>query len=233
MTGRRERHVVVTGGTGALGVAVVQTLLEEGAVCHVPWRREEAMQAAPWRDHDRVRLHGPVDLADEDAVVRFYEQVPALQASVHVAGAFAMGALTDTSLDDFRRMHDANAVSCFLCCREAVRRFRATREGAGRLVNVAAKPALVPAGGLVAYTTAKAAVASMTRCLAEELSSEGIWVNAVVPSVIDTPPNREGMPGADHDAWPSPEEIAETVRFLASPDNRVTRGALVPVYGRT
>lgn len=233
MEGLDARHVVVTGGTGALGAAVVGALIERGAVCHVPWYAEAELAGFPYVDHERVFLSGPLDLTDEDSTEAFYRELPSLWASIQIAGGFAMGGLTDTSLADFRRMHDMNTVSAFLCCREAVRRIRTSEGEGGRLVNVAAKPALVPTGGLVAYTTAKAGVASMTRCLAEELGPEGIWVNAVVPSVIDTPPNREGMPDADHDRWPKPDEIARTVVFLASPENRVTRGALVPVYGRS
>jgi NAD(P)-dependent dehydrogenase (short-subunit alcohol dehydrogenase family) len=84
-----------------------------------------------------------------------------------------------------------------------------------------------------AYSASKAAVAALTRSLAEELADSGIWVNAVVPSIIDTTANRAAMPDADHDAWPKPAEIAETIAFLASPQNAVTRGALVPVYGRS
>jgi NAD(P)-dependent dehydrogenase (short-subunit alcohol dehydrogenase family) len=84
-----------------------------------------------------------------------------------------------------------------------------------------------------AYAASKAAVAALTLSLAEELASHGTWVNAVVPSIIDTPANRQAMPGADHGAWPKPDDIAEAIAFLASPQNAVIRGALVPVYGKT
>ncbi len=103
----------------------------------------------------------------------------------------------------------------------------------GRIVNVAAKPALVPTADLVTYAATKAAVAALTQGLAEELAGRRIWVNAVVPSVMDTAANRESMPDADHEAWPKVEEVARTIAFLASPANAVTRGALVPVYGRS
>jgi NAD(P)-dependent dehydrogenase (short-subunit alcohol dehydrogenase family) len=86
--------------------------------------------------------------------------------------------------------------------------------------------------GMAAYTASKAAVAALTVALAEELAKDGILVNAVAPSIIDTPANRHAMPRADHGAWPMPEEVAQTIVFLASPDNKVTRGAVVPVYGR-
>jgi NAD(P)-dependent dehydrogenase (short-subunit alcohol dehydrogenase family) len=123
-----------------------------------------------------------------------------------------------------------NATTCFLCCREAVKKMSGHE---GRIVNVAARPVLVPTGQMTAYSASKAAVAALTLSLAEELSDSSIWVNAIVPSIIDTPDNRTAMPNANFETWPKPEEIAETVVFLASPQNTVTRGALVPVYGRS
>ncbi len=86
---------------------------------------------------------------------------------------------------------------------------------------------------MVAYAASKAAVAALTQALAEELASEGIWVNAIAPSIIDTPANRAAMPTADHDRWPKPAEIAETIAFLAAPENVTTRGAVVSVYGKS
>ena len=105
----------------------------------------------------------------------------------------------------------------------------------GRIVNVAARPALEwrSGAGMIAYTVAKAGVAALTVALAEEVAKDGILVNAVAPSTMNTPANRVAMPKADHDVWPNVEEVAATILFLASPDNRVTRGAIVPVYGKT
>src|SRR5664279_2962376 len=96
-------------------------------------------------------------------------------------------------------------------------------------------PALEPrnGAGMTAYTIAKSGVATLTMALAEEVAKDGILVNAVAPSIMDTPPNRKAMPKADFDKWPKVEEVAATILFLASPDNRVTRGAVVPVYGKS
>ena len=102
----------------------------------------------------------------------------------------------------------------------------------GRIVNVVARPALQPSGGMLAYSTSKAAVASLTQCLADEVRADGILVNAVAPSIMDTPANRQGMPDADFDAWPKVEDVARTMVWLASPANALTTGTLVPVYGR-
>ena len=104
--------------------------------------------------------------------------------------------------------------------------------GGGRIVNVAARAAVAPVPGMAAYLTSKAGVAALTQALAAEVLTEGILVNAVLPSIIDTPANRASMPKADFATWPKPAEIAETIVFLASPENALTSGALVPVYGR-
>ncbi|RMH29697.1 MAG: SDR family NAD(P)-dependent oxidoreductase [Planctomycetota bacterium] len=226
------RAVVVTGGTGALGSAVVGRLLGAGAECWVPVLHERELERFPHTDHERVRLVRGVDLRDESAVEAFFAEPASLWASVHIAGGFSMAPIEDTTLDDWRGLIDMNATTSFLSCRSAVRRMKASGAG-GRIVNVAAKPALVPTGSMAAYAASKAAVASLTVSLAEELAGDGVWVNAVVPSIMDTPANRRAMPDADHDRWPSVDDVAATIAFLASPVNRATRGGLIPVYGRS
>jgi NAD(P)-dependent dehydrogenase (short-subunit alcohol dehydrogenase family) len=225
------RVVVVTGGTGALGAAVVQSVVAQGGRCIIPSHRAAA---APKTDGPgSVEIVPNVDLADEASVQRFYDALPGCWASVHAAGGFAMSAIAKTSLADFLKMFETNTLTAFLCCREAVKKIRAAG-GGGRIVNVASKVALVPAPGMVAYSASKAAVTSLTQSLAEELAAESIWVNAVLPSIMDTPANRASFPpGTDYSRWPSVADVAETITFLASPENRVTRGALVPVYGKS
>ncbi len=230
-----NRHVVVTGGTGALGAAVVEMLIEAGATLHIPAHRGPDPAKFPLANHERVRISAPVDLGDEHAVASFYASLPAAWASVHSAGGFMAAPIVETSLDAFRQMIDTNAVTTFLCCREAVRRMRAIAgpNGGGRIVNVSARPALIPAANLSAYAASKAAVANLTLTLADELAADRIWVNAVLPSTMDTPANRAAMPKADFSKWPKVSEVAATIAFLASPQNQVTRGALVPVYGES
>jgi len=233
--GLNGRVVVVTGGTGALGRAVVARLLSEGARPVVTWRSERELRDFPAAD--RVRLE-KLDLADESAVNGFYRGLGGpggLWASVHLAGGFNMATVENTTAADFLGMFATNTLSCFLCGREAVRAMRAgsgAKGAGGRIVNVAARPALVPAGGMIAYTTSKAAVASVTQCLAEEVKPDGILVNAVAPSVMDTPANRAAMPNADYTTWPKVEQVADAILFLASPANSLTSGTIVPVYGR-
>tara|TARA_B100001750_G_scaffold227101_1_gene220452 strand:- start:4386 stop:5090 length:705 start_codon:yes stop_codon:yes gene_type:complete len=223
--------VIVTGGGGALGLAVCEALLEGGAEVHVPAHGDsDAARLAPWAERG-VRVTAGVDLTDETSVGDFYDGVGAAPwASIHLAGGFVWGPLVGAELADLDRMIAMNLRTTWLCCREAARRMG---DDGGRIVNVAAKPALVPTADLVTYAATKAAVAALTQGLAEELAGRRIWVNAVVPSVMDTAANRESMPDADPEAWPKVEEVARTIVFLASPANAVTRGALVPVYGRS
>jgi NAD(P)-dependent dehydrogenase (short-subunit alcohol dehydrogenase family) len=228
----RDRHVVVTGGTGALGSAVVATLLEQGATCHIPTIDKREVERFPHRRHDRVRLVEVATLSDEAEVARFYAPVPRLWASIHIAGGFAMQPLTETTKAALMAQLEMNLVSCFLCCAAAV---RAMKGAGGRIVNIAARPALEPrsGAGMTAYTASKAGVAALTEALAQEVAADGILVNAVAPSILDTPANRQAMPKADHALWPKVEEVAATILFLASPENKVTRGGVVPVYGRS
>ena len=141
--------------------------------------------------------------------------------------------MTKMGLPDFSLIY-TNLVTCFLCCAAAINAIGGSGQG-GRIVNVAARHALEwrSGAGLVAYTASKAAVAALTMALSEEVVKDGILVNAVAPSIMDTPANRAAMPKADHKAWPKVEEVAATILFLASPDNKVTRGGVVPVYGRS
>jgi NAD(P)-dependent dehydrogenase (short-subunit alcohol dehydrogenase family) len=227
------RHVVVTGGTGALGTAVVGALLERGAHCHVPWIVAAEAEKFRHRGHERLRLLAAADLAAEAAVAAIYADIDPLWASIHLAGGFAMGAIAATDKAALMAQLEMNLVSAFLCCRAAVARMQAA--GGGRIVNVAARPALEPrlGAGMTAYAASKAAVGAFTEALAQEVAGSGILVNAVAPSIIDTAANRRAMPKAEHALWPTPEEIAATILFLASPENRVTRGAIIPVYGKS
>jgi NAD(P)-dependent dehydrogenase (short-subunit alcohol dehydrogenase family) len=176
-------------------------------------------------------------LADDEAVAGLYQAITPLWASIHLAGGFAAGPLRDAAPATLRQQIDMNLVTCLLCCRAALSAM--TRGGAeaggGRIVNVAARAGLEwrSGAGMVAYAASKAAVAALTAALAEEVVKDGILVNAVAPSIMDTPANRRAMPKADYSLWPKVEEVAATILFLASPDNRVTRGAIVPVYGKS
>jgi NAD(P)-dependent dehydrogenase (short-subunit alcohol dehydrogenase family) len=229
----RDRQVVVSGGTGALGGAVVGSLVAAGDFCLVPYFHDGEAERFAHKGHERVRLVGGTDLADEAAVARLYAGVPRLWASIHIAGGFAMAPLVATDKKMLMAQLEMNLASCFLCCRAAVAAMKAS--GGGRIVNIVARQALEPrtGAGMTAYTASKAAVAALTQALAQEVAGDGILVNAIAPSIMDTAQNRKDMPKADVTLWPKVEEVAATILFLASPENRVTRGAVVPVYGKS
>ncbi|MCW5693894.1 MAG: SDR family NAD(P)-dependent oxidoreductase [Pseudolabrys sp.] len=228
-----NKTIVVTGGTGALGAAVVAALIGQGARCILPFRHEAEAQRFAHRDSGNVTLIPAGDLADEAVVAKIYDGLK-LWGSIHIAGGFAMGEIEDTDKAALMAQLDGNLVSCFLCCRAAVKAIRAAGTG-GRIVNVAARPALEPrtGAGMTAYTIAKSGVAALSAALAEEVARDGILVNAVAPSIMDTEANRKAMPKADFAKWPKVEEVAATILHLASPANTVARGGVVPVYGRS
>ena len=196
-------HVVVTGGTGALGRAVIAALRASGAVCHVPNLIAAELADFPFSSDPGVHVARNIDVADEAAVRQFFDGLPPLWASIHLAGGFAMAPIAETSAADFTAQFRMNALSCFLCSAAAVNAFRGRREpgpgGAkgGRIVNVAARPALEPrlGAGMIAYTASKSAVAALSQALGQETVGEEIWVNAVAPSILDTAVNRDADAG--------------------------------------
>ena len=224
------RKVLVTGGTGGLGRAVVEVLLGRGAHVTVPVHDMRELAGCAWPS-GAVDIVPGVDLRDESAVATLFARLEGLWASVHLVGGFTMAPLVSTDAAAFRGMFDLNTLTCFLATREAARTMLATGRG-GRIVTVAARPALSPTGGMIAYAASKAAVVSLTESAAQELRADGVWVNAIAPSIMDTPGNRAGMPDADHASWPRVEEVANAIAFLASPDNALTTGLIMPVYGR-
>ncbi len=227
----KDAHIVVTGGTGALGVAVVKALVDAGAHCHVP-----AIETAVPADRfpkERVSVTTNVDLSNEASVAAFYATLPPLRAAVNIAGGFVWAPIADSPADVLQQQLSMNFISCVLSCRQAVANFRQAGRG-GHIVNLSARPALNPRQGanMTAYTASKAAVAAFTVALAEELKGENISVVALCPSTIDTPVNRADMPQADHATWVKPASIAALIVAQLGMADPVNSGALIPVYGK-
>lgn len=232
MTGAR---MIVSGGSGALGRAVVAALLHDGARVAVPYR-----QAAAW---DALRASHPTDclwgasadLADPTAAGRFVEQAVGwlgrLDGVAALAGAYAgAGPLEQAPESEWEHMLRANLQTTWALARAALPHLL---EHGGSIVTVGSRAVETLRAGAAAYAVSKAGVHALTRALAVENQARGVRVNCVVPGVIDTPENRRAMPRADHSRWPAPEEIARVVLFLLSPASAPVTGALVPVPGRS
>lgn len=219
--------VLVAGGTGYLGNAVVRELIGSGYDVAATWvieRERERLESEP------VELI-EADLFDADQVGAAIAAVSELEAVVNLVGGFSDGPrVHETDPDEFERMLRLNVMPGFLLARAAMPRMM--ERGGGAFVGVSARPALRPFAGAAGYISSKAAVLALVQALDAEYKGEGIRCNAILPSVIDTPANRESMPDADHAKWVPPEQIAKVVRFLVSEDSAPTSGAAVPVYGR-
>ena len=222
-----SRVLAVTGGRGALGQAIVDAALKSGLKVASIDRGEGK---AP---REGVLEVGGVDLTDADqakaAVARVVEGLGALDALINVAGGFVWRTVEDEPLE-FERMHRLNVATAVNASRAALPHLKTSTEG--RIVNVGANGALKAAAGMGAYAAAKSGVHRLTEALAEELKTTSVTVNAVLPSIIDTPANRKDMPDADPSAWVAPADLAAVILFLASPDSRAITGALIPVTGR-
>ena len=224
-----DASVVVSGGTGGLGSAVTATLLEAGWQVVVPYVEEREL--ARVKEHPRLTLI-EADLFDPDAaaavVARANEPLGAL---VNLVGGFASGGrVHETPIEDFERQFRLNLRPAYLLCHTALPRMLAA--GGGSIVCVSTRAALRPFSGAAGYIASKAAVLAFVDALAAEYTNDGVRVNAILPSVIDTPGNRADQPDADHSRWVKPEQIAEVIRFLCSDESVAIGGAHIPVYGR-
>jgi NAD(P)-dependent dehydrogenase (short-subunit alcohol dehydrogenase family) len=226
------RRVVVTGGFGALGREVGRTLAAAGAKLAL-LDRAEAPGGIVEKTGAALAL-GSVDLTDagaaDAAIAEAVSALGGLDALVNVAGAFRWETLADGDVATWDFLYAAN-VKTAVCASKAALPHLATSK-AGRIVNIGAGAAAKAAAGMGAYAASKSGVAKLTEALAEEQKARGITVNAILPSIIDTPANRKDMPDADFAKWVTPAEIAEAIGFLISDAARGITGALIAVPGR-
>ncbi|QGP86842.1 SDR family NAD(P)-dependent oxidoreductase [Gordonia sp. 135] len=224
--------VIVSGGTGGLGSAVTRKLLDDGWRVVVPWVVEAELSRLP--DSDRL-VALQADLFDESSVAEVVAAAAGdpsapVKAVVNLVGGFAMGERVDaTPVDEFERLLRLNLRPLYLLSAAAIPKL--IDAGGGSIVGVSAKAAFAPFPGAAGYITSKAAVWAFISALAAEYKDDAIRANAILPSVIDTPGNRESQPDSSRKGWVSPETIAETVAFLVSDASAAVTGAQVPVPG--
>lgn len=223
-----NRHIVVTGGLGVLGRAVGAVLAEHGALVvlldRVPAQDVPGMAA----------VIGGVDLTDPEATRSAFDQASerlhGFDGLVNVAGGFRWETLESGSLESWDALYAMNLRSTVGACREALPRL--VKAAGSGIVNVGALAAQKAGMGMGAYAASKAGVARLTEALAEELKDRGVRVNAVLPSILDTPANRADMPDSDATRWVPPRSLAAVIAFLLSDDASAVTGACVPVAGR-
>ena len=226
------RTVVVTGGFGALGRAVAQAAARRGATTVAVDRVSEPTGFKDLIGPGSLALGG-VDLVDLSATAKAFETVVAqtgrLDVLINIAGGFRWQTLADGDLAVWDQLYQMNVRTAATACKAALPYL--PENGDGRIVNVGAFAASRAGAGMGAYTASKAGVAKLTESLAEELKGK-VTVNAVLPSIIDTPTNRADMPDADFSKWVSPGDLAAVILFLASAEAKAVTGALIPVLGR-
>jgi NAD(P)-dependent dehydrogenase (short-subunit alcohol dehydrogenase family) len=235
----KDRVAMITGGTGALGRAVSEHFLANGARVAVPYIIDAEVPLFNERMGNRFAgssmLLRKVDVGDEHQVEKLVEEIlrqwNRVDILVNLVGGFWGGkSIAETTLAEWQAMFDLNLKPAFICCRALVPIMQ--KNGYGRIVSVSSRTGLLGAGDYAAYAVAKGTIRTFTASLAEEVLSDNVLVNAIAPSTIDTEANRKAMPKAKHENWVKPEDIARMIAYLCSEENRVTSGAVVPVYGR-
>jgi NAD(P)-dependent dehydrogenase (short-subunit alcohol dehydrogenase family) len=219
-----SRKIVITGATGALGQAVLARFRKGGdavVAIHSPIQKPSAIDGVEWSG---------VDLTQRKAVHDFFAKIGEVDAVVHCAGGFRWSPIDDLSAEDLRFLISLNLESSIYVASAAVPAMKKKKNGA--LLFVSSRATQHGATGMSAYAASKAGVNAMVLSLAEELKDHGVRVNAILPSVIDTPANRKDMPHADSSKWVSPEDLAELLYDLTLPKSKSITGALIPVYGR-
>lgn len=228
----KGKQVLLTGGTGGLGLGVTPAVLAQGAEVTIPYRHPQDVERLKGilSPADFARIHfisaNLEDEAEVDKLIRGMSQVDVL---IHLVGGFSMGKTHEYSFDNWKREFELNLNTTFLTCKYSLKRM--LERGYGRIVTVSSRAGVEPAGQLAAYSAAKAGVIALTKAIADETKNTNITANVVLPSVIDTPTNRQAMGAENADKWVKPESIAQVICFLASEAAKDVRGAAIPVYG--
>jgi NAD(P)-dependent dehydrogenase (short-subunit alcohol dehydrogenase family) len=230
--GMQGKQVLLTGGTGGLGMGVTAAILAQGANVTIPYYDEKEVERLKGRlptvEFDRIRFV-VADLAQESVVEQLVNDMGRVDVLIHLVGGFSMGKTHEYSFEQWKKDFDLNLNTTFLACKHSLRKM--LEHGYGRIVTVGSRGAVQPGGQLAAYCASKAGVVALTQAIADETKGTNITANIVLPSIIDTPTNREAMGSEQADKWVKPESLAQVICFLASESAKDIRGAAVPVYG--
>lgn len=228
----KDRKVLLTGGTGGLGRGILPSVLSQGGLITIPYLKE--------RDADSVRymltqkqleqvILVKADLTEESNVSQIVKDMGKVEVLIHLVGGFDMGDIHQYSLTDWQKTFSLNLLTTFLTCKHCLQSMR--EHNYGRIVTIGSRGAVDPAPQLAAYSAAKAGVVALTQAIAKENKEFNITANIVLPSVIDTPANREAMGEENADKWVKPASLAQVICFLASEAAQDVSGAAIPVYG--
>ena len=230
----KDKVAIITGGTGALGRAVVSAFLEEGATVVSTYIVDEELKEISSMIKNPSLALIKSDVTKEKQVAKVVkktlERFRRIDVLINIVGAFAYAMIQDTDEATWDRMMNINLKSTFLCSKAVLPQM--IEQNYGKMINISSRPALKGSAGVGAYAASKAGVLNLTETIADEVRDYDINVNAILPSTIDTPANRRAMPKADFSKWVKPEEIATVMIFLASDDSKRISGAGIPVYGK-
>lgn len=233
----KESVILVTGASGNLGTAVAKRFADEGAHLILVDRSANKLQEI-FADLDQARhmFIAGIDVTSEDSIDSMLSQALTrfgrIDVLVNTVGGFHAGtAVHETDTKTWNFMQTLNASSAFLLSRAIVPTM--LEQGSGKIIHIAAAPGLKAGKGNAAYSASKSAVIRLTEGLAADYKTKGINANCILPSIIDTPQNREAMPDADFSKWVTPESIAQVIAFLASEAARDIHGVALPVSGKS
>jgi NAD(P)-dependent dehydrogenase (short-subunit alcohol dehydrogenase family) len=227
------KHVLLTGGTGGLGLGVTPVVLAQGAAAiTLPYTNVSSVDrlknTLSSQDSAKLRFV-EADLTDESSIAAVVDGMDRVDVLIHLVGGFSMGPTHEYSYEQWQKDFALNLSTTFLACKHSLRRM--LEQGYGRIVTIGSRGAVQPGGQLAAYCAAKAGVVALTQAIADETKGTNITANTVLTSVIDTAANRAAMGEQGADQWVKPESLAQVICFLASEAAKDIRGAAVPAYG--
>jgi NAD(P)-dependent dehydrogenase (short-subunit alcohol dehydrogenase family) len=230
----KGKQVLLTGGTGGLGLGVTPTVLAQGAEVTIPYRNPQEVERLKGlispADFARIRFI-VADLTDETSVENIVNHMQRVDVLIHLVGGFSMGKTEEYSYQAWKKDFELNLNTTFLVCKHSLKSM--LQHGYGRIITIGSRGAVQPLGQLAAYSASKAGVVALTQAIADETKGKNITANVVLPSVIDTPTNRQAMGAENADKWVKPESLAQVICFLASEAAKDISGAAIPVYGNS